>query len=235
MAIIWRPWGDWAREMNIRIFLLVGGVLSALYLGIALLLQQPTNAASLIELIQAGPSDEVAKIFAWLLSLLAFLWLVIGYLLQSRELDAQSKLYQVERTELDRMRSALDAQDAMVTLVERQTEIEAARVRPYFVIKSIGGTPSNKAVSIENTAAAAYEVVVKSDGAVIQTEGHVGPGQRFSVSVKTRTEHAFALEVCFKDAGDRNWSQTIKWDAGRAISNLPVKQEIGPAPGQHDG
>ena len=133
--------------MNIRIFLLVGGVLSALYLGVGLLLRQPANTASIIELIRTGAFDEVGNIFAWLLSLLAFLWLVIGYLLQSRELHAQSKVLEAERSELERMRGAMAV--AVLVLLFGGIWFLIKTQQTSWEVASLAGTPQIGAERID--------------------------------------------------------------------------------------
>lgn len=85
--------------------------------------------------------NEVGDFLAGFFTPLAFLWLVYGYFLQSRELGLQ-------RQELALQREKLGEQ---VELLQEQGRAESARHRPYLTMRFNGRTERSVQWKVENT------------------------------------------------------------------------------------
>lgn len=126
--------------------------------------------ASRWEDVIALKPNEMGDLAAGVAAPLAFLWLVRGYMLQSRELELQRQELALQRYELKQLVAAQNRQaeevGAQRELLERQEARREANERPLLHIRANGtsGGPRGilKKFTIDNTGGIACNVVVSS-------------------------------------------------------------------------
>ena len=104
-------------------------------------------------LFQEGKLNELGDFLAGIFTPLVFLWLIVGYLMQYKELVLQ-------RQESRRTQSTLSEQ---VSLLQQQVEGERQRSLPRLKLESVGITGGNYWWEIRNYGAKATELSLLKD------------------------------------------------------------------------
>lgn len=203
-------------------YVLVGGLLTAAYFYILLVWHSPPPPyCSTIEFVRQAPSNEVGDFFAGLFAPVAFLWLVLGYFMQANELRLQRKELALQRKELEATRGTMESQ---VSLIAKQTEIEQARVLPYFSLSTEGQSQGKMKFSLSNTAAPAYNCRVRSGDVIQLAMDYVGQHHVFHLSEEVDPEADFRWFVEFDDSLGLPWQQEIGFNYKTGVwSTIPVQ------------
>lgn len=173
----------------------VGGVVTVAYLvGIAALVYMKRESLPGLELNAIG--DFLAGVFGPI----AFLWLVLGYLQQGRELKLSSEALQLQAVEL---KNSVDQQKEMVGIAGRQLEAELEKIIYEREQKLNALLPKMK-----------FSAAVPSSGkyldAVIQVQNHggtaenikvfIGGSEFFNIAVlEAGNKHQFKFQLPIKD------------------------------------
>lgn len=173
-------------------YLIVGGALTAGYLA---LIAFGRFTPESLDWIRIAPLNEVGDFLAGAFAPLAFLWLVIGYWMQSEELNLQ-------RQELKENTEALEKQ---ADILEKEFERAVATQQPRFRIG--GGSVSGKTrkFSLFNDGQLATNVVamIGEDYRVLGPET-VQDEARISFNID-RVKNGSPLKITYEDAAGNRY------------------------------
>ena len=105
--------------------------------------------------------NELGDFLAGTIGVLVFVWLVLGYFLQARELNASVKALRLQATEL---KNSVDQQKSLVTITQKQLSLDELAQK------------SNESIIVQSQMP---HIVVKSDG--VSSSGRGGKAYRFAV------------------------------------------------------
>ncbi|WP_159955678.1 hypothetical protein [Pseudomonas sp. R76] len=185
----------------------VGGVVTSVYLvGVAVLVYWKRASLPGLELNAIG--DFLAGVFGPI----AFLWLVLGYLQQGRELKLSSEALQLQAQEL---KNSVDQQKEMVGIAGRQLETELENVRYAREIAEYESRPNIKFsarvptanmqsmdvyIKIENIGKNAESVIVVIGNANVYNGGAIAAGKSVEFHVpldKATKDYSFSVKYSY--------------------------------------
>lgn len=174
----------------------LGAVVTVLYLiGVAVLVYSKRASLPGLELNAIG--DFLAGVFGPI----AFLWLVLGYLQQGRELKLSSEALQLQAVEL---KNAVDQQKEMVGIAGRQLEAELEKVFFEREQKRKASLPNIKlsAYVPSSSGSLNVDVNVTNYGSLAENvKGQMSSGAFFSVAVLGGDQkYSFKCKLPIKDA-----------------------------------
>jgi hypothetical protein len=174
----------------------VGSVITVVYLALIAVLVY-VKRASLPELELNAIGDFLAGVFGPI----AFLWLVLGYLQQGRELKLSSEALQLQAVEL---RNSVDQQKEMVGIAGRQLEAELEKVISEREQKLKALLPNIKmsAYVPSSSGLLNVEISVVNYGSLAENiNGYISNDDLFSVPVLgCDQKHVFRCNLPIQDA-----------------------------------
>ena len=178
----------------------VAVLLTVLYLGVIAYFRGPDAWC----LLRGGELNELGDFLAGLFTPVAFLWLIYGYLLQTKELGLQTEELGLQRQELEKTRETLNTQ---VEVLKEQATAERRRSMPRLDITrggySSGGSQRTTEFYLLNYGGPArnLEIFLRS-----------GIGQESDSKVRSLdTDRDFKLTIneLSRVTGSRSYSYTV--------------------------
>ncbi|MBO9492474.1 hypothetical protein J7384_19160 [Endozoicomonas sp. G2_1] len=183
-----------------RILTIVGLILTLIYVvGILLILDGRLNQ------LFTMPLNEVGDFFAGIFGPVAFLWLILGFLQQGKELQQSTKALELQATELN---NSVEQQRELVEVTRSQVEAErealniererqSKAAKPNFIFHGVGGShsagKSKFFTTIKNTGSTSTHVAITSN--VVMDSLHPSEVPAWE------TNRDIRLEFKFEDGG----------------------------------
>ncbi|MCU7247957.1 hypothetical protein [Pseudomonas koreensis] len=218
----------------------VGGVVTGIYLvGVAVLVYWKRATLPTLELNAIG--DFLAGVFGPI----AFLWLVLGYLQQGRELKLSSEALQLQAKEL---KNSVDQQKEMVGIAGRQLETELENVRYNREIMELESRPNIKLsarvpsasgkimdvkIKMENVGKNAESVVVFVGVQQVYDCSAIAAGKTLEFVVgmnKSDQDYSFSIKYVYgagREAIEKYIMRAEMIEGSGGIANVTFKRSIG--------
>jgi hypothetical protein len=188
-------------------------VATVVYLGV-LLVSRLSVGGDLAYFLQHKPLNEVGDTLAGVFAPLAFLWLILGYLMQNQELKLQGRQLNLQLREIELQRQEMEkSNDTLIKqqqALDKQTQLLLSQNRAYFVHQ--GGRRSSNIFNYRfyNRGNTAINLCIKANGVEVKTSPITLLTKNGEFVVEfDGNEIPSQIQVFFDDFGGNQWQQTF--------------------------
>ncbi len=202
-------------------FLATGSVLTIGYLGFITIARYDNTSWWWLQTV---PMNELGDALAGVFAPLAFLWLVIGYWMQSEELRLQRK-------ELEENTAALEKQ---ASILEKEFERAVATQQPRLKFSGGSVMGDRRVFTLVNHGQPAIDVIVRLDGLIVFGPTRIRDKADINLVVTDIPEGNSRLQVSYNDAASTLYTmEAIMFSKnGRVVVGelvVPPEEPIAPA------